>query len=246
MRKLWIMAVLVGVMLLSACTQPAPPAATPAPTTPAPTAAPLKPTGAVKEIELTLSIKGFAPANPARYEVTQGDKVRFKVTATDEEHNFVIDEYNIKKTIKKGETATIEFLADKVAVQIPFYDDKPGHRYQENGQLAVRPQYAAPTGAVKEIPLNISIKGFAPANPARWEVNQGDLVRFKVTNVDTDVDHNFVIDEYSIYKTIKPGQTVTVEFLADIARYQIPVYDDLKGHRYQENGQLVVNPVPTK
>lgn len=237
MRRIWILTVLVGIALLSACIQPAP--QTPAPTTPAPTPAALKPTGAVREIPLQISIKGFAPTNPARFEAVQGDRIRFVITALDDTHNFVIDEYGIKTTIYKGNTNTLEFYASKAATQVPFYDDLTGHRYQENGILSIRPQKAIPTGVVREIPLEISIKGFAPANPARWEVNQGDVARFKVTAVDDA--HNFVIDEYGINRQLKKGEIATIEFFADIAG-QIPVYDDLKGHRYQENGQLVVAP----
>lgn len=237
MRRIWILIVLVGIALLGACIQPAP--QTPAPTTPAPTPAALKPTGAIREIPLQISIKGFAPTNPARFEVVQGDLVKFVITALDDNHNFVIDEYGIKTTIYKGNTNIVEFYAAKAAMQIPFYDDLTGHRYQENGILTIRPQKAKPTGMVVEIPVNISIKGFAPANPARWEANQGDVVRFKVTAVDDT--HNFVIDEYGINRQLKTGETATIEFFADIAG-QIPVYDDLKGHRYQENGQLVVIP----
>ncbi len=129
MKRSLVAALLLGALVLSACLQQS---------TPAPTMPPVKPTGVVKEFVLNLSIKGFSPANPAVYAVNLGDTARFVVTATDEKHNFVIDEYGVKREIEKGQTVTVEFLADKPGVNIPLYDDLPGHRYQENAQLVVK------------------------------------------------------------------------------------------------------------
>jgi plastocyanin len=98
----------------------------------------VEPTGETKEFRVNISIKGFSPTNPATYEVNRGDKVRFVVTSLDGKHTFNIDEFNVHETLEKGQTKTVEFLADKTGVQIPVYCDMPGHRYQENAQLVVR------------------------------------------------------------------------------------------------------------
>jgi len=48
-------------------------------------------------------------------------------------------------------------------------------------------------------------------------VRQGDLVRMYLTNVETtpDATHGFSICEYNINASIEPGETVTIEFVAD-------------------------------
>ena len=50
-------------------------------------------------------------------------------------------------------------------------------------------------------------------DPARIEVNRGDIV--KITLVAEDVPHSFTIKEYRICKRVSPQKSVNVEFLAD-------------------------------
>lgn len=47
--------------------------------------------------------------------------------------------------------------------------------------------------------------------------DEGDLVRLHLTNVETTIDatHAFAISEYNVIASIEPGQTVTIEFIAD-------------------------------
>jgi heme/copper-type cytochrome/quinol oxidase subunit 2 len=49
--------------------------------------------------------------------------------------------------------------------------------------------------------------------PAEVRVKKGDRVRLNVTS--TDVTHGFGIAEYRINRQTPPGQTVTIEFIAD-------------------------------
>jgi len=110
------------------------PAAPPAPP-------PVKPTGVVREYNVTLSVRGFwdkgQPATPPKIEANLGDTVRIIVKATDQEHAFVIDDYKIKRLIRMGQTIVVEFLADKPCNPCTIYDDMPGHQYQEQTQLWV-------------------------------------------------------------------------------------------------------------
>ena len=48
-------------------------------------------------------------------------------------------------------------------------------------------------------------------------VRQGDLVRIHLTNVETtpDATHGFAICEYNINASVEPGETATIEFIAD-------------------------------
>lgn len=46
-------------------------------------------------------------------------------------------------------------------------------------------------------------------------VNKGDTVILKVTNMDHDAVHGFGIAEYNISESIDPGETITIEFVAD-------------------------------
>ena len=64
-----------------------------------------------KEVRITAKKYEFSPNT---VEVNAGTKIIFKITALDREHGFEID--NIKHScvkIKKGETATVEYVTDK-------------------------------------------------------------------------------------------------------------------------------------
>lgn len=59
--------------------------------------------------------------------VNKGDIVRIKVTNIKGNHDFVIDEYNIKEITPLNEEVIIEFTADK-AGEFIYYCSVPGHR----------------------------------------------------------------------------------------------------------------------
>lgn len=64
-----------------------------------------------KEVQITAKKYEFSPNT---VEVAAGTKIIFKITALDREHGFEIG--NVKDScvkIKKGETATVEYLAEK-------------------------------------------------------------------------------------------------------------------------------------
>ncbi len=66
---------------------------------------------ATKEVEMTAKKYEFSPST---VEVQAGTKIIFKIKALDHEHGFEIE--NVKDScvkIKKGETATVEYLAEK-------------------------------------------------------------------------------------------------------------------------------------
>jgi len=66
---------------------------------------------ATKEVQMTAKKYEFSPST---VEVPAGTKIIFKITALDREHGFEIE--NVKDScvkIKKGETATVEYLAEK-------------------------------------------------------------------------------------------------------------------------------------
>lgn len=111
----------------------------PAPAAP-PAPPPVKPTGIVRDFNVTISNKGFwdkgVPATPPKFEANLGDTFRILIKAVDMDHAFVIDDYNIKKFIRKGEAVVIEFVATKPGI-FTVYDDIPGHQYQEQTQLFV-------------------------------------------------------------------------------------------------------------
>src|SRR5690606_23734696 len=54
-------------------------------------------------------------------------------------------------------------------------------------------------------------------NPEHITVKQGDKVVWRVTNIERAVDavHGFAVPGYNISASIEPGETVTVEFIAD-------------------------------
>ena len=59
--------------------------------------------------------------------VKKGDLVRVKVTNTAGMHDFVIDEFGVKKELPLNEEVVIEFVADKAGT-FEYYCSKPGHR----------------------------------------------------------------------------------------------------------------------
>jgi len=64
-----------------------------------------------KEVQMTAKKYEYSPST---VEVQAGTKIIFKITALDREHGFEIE--NVKDScvkIKKGETATVEYVAEK-------------------------------------------------------------------------------------------------------------------------------------
>ena len=69
-----------------------------------------KQTAEVKEINVEASQWSF---NPPTIRVKKGDKIKLVVASKDVSHGFSIPEFNIDLKLKKGETSTAEFTADK-------------------------------------------------------------------------------------------------------------------------------------
>lgn len=89
-------------------------------------------TGEVKEFTMTsfyelVDDKPKTQFSLKEITVKKGDKVRIKVTNTKGIHDFVIDEYNIKKETPLDKEVVIEFTADK-AGEFIYYCSKPNHR----------------------------------------------------------------------------------------------------------------------
>lgn len=68
------------------------------------------------------------------------------------------------------------------------------------------------TGKVQEFDIEAKQFEFVPSTIT---VNAGDTVRLNVTS--TDVDHGIAISEFGVSETLSPGETTTVEFVADTA-----------------------------
>jgi cytochrome c oxidase subunit II len=62
--------------------------------------------------EFTVTAKNYE-FDPGVITVKKGEKVRLFITATDRDHGIKIEGYDINQVLKKGETETIEFTADK-------------------------------------------------------------------------------------------------------------------------------------
>ncbi|MFQ5875086.1 MAG: cupredoxin domain-containing protein [Dehalococcoidia bacterium] len=88
----------------------------PAATTPPPSKA--------GEVAITASYPRFQPSTIT---VTKGQTIQIKVSATDTNHTFTIDELGINKAVGRGETITWEIRSDKVGT-FTFYCAIPGHR----------------------------------------------------------------------------------------------------------------------
>jgi len=62
--------------------------------------------------EFVLSAQRFF-YKPSTLTVTEGDTVRFVITAKDTAHGFAISEFGVNRVVEAGVTETIEFVADK-------------------------------------------------------------------------------------------------------------------------------------
>jgi cytochrome c oxidase subunit 2 len=71
---------------------------------------------AVHEIQLTAKKYEFTPGT---IHVKKGERVRIVITATDHDHGFKLDEFNIDQKIKKETSVTVEFTADHAGT-FPF------------------------------------------------------------------------------------------------------------------------------
>jgi cytochrome c oxidase subunit 2 len=70
-----------------------------------------KGTLAVHEIQMTLRKYEFSPGS---LRVKRGELVKLIMTASDHDHGFKLDDFNIDQKIPKGATVVVEFTADKV------------------------------------------------------------------------------------------------------------------------------------
>ncbi len=68
------------------------------------------PPGAAHEIKMTAKKYEF---DPSTITVKKGERVRLLITALDRDHGFKLEAFGINQKLKKGDTETIEFTADK-------------------------------------------------------------------------------------------------------------------------------------
>jgi cytochrome c oxidase subunit II len=79
-------------------------------------AEPLTQATEVHEISVTATKYQFTP-NPLR--VKKGEHVKLVISAPDHDHGFKLEAFKINQKIKKGTTATVEFIADQPG-EFPF------------------------------------------------------------------------------------------------------------------------------
>ena len=81
--------------------------------------------------------------------------------------------------------------------------------------------------------------------PTKIEVNQGDTVTIHITNIEqtTDELHGFGLLEYNINVVIDPGETKTIEFVAEKPGVFAYYCTNFCSALHQEmQGYLIVNP----
>ncbi|MGA3327767.1 MAG: cupredoxin domain-containing protein [Terriglobia bacterium] len=87
--------------------------------------------------EFTMTAKNYE-FDPGVITVKKGEKVRLIITATDCDHDFKLDVFDINQVLKKGDPETIEFTASKAGrfeFKCSVYCGK-GHRSMK-GKLVV-------------------------------------------------------------------------------------------------------------
>lgn len=94
-----IIILIFGVLLISGCTQSAPPASSPPATT-----------GEIKEFNITAKQWEFSPST---INVNKGDTVKLHITSIDVTHGFGLPDFGVYETLNPGSTIDVEFVADK-------------------------------------------------------------------------------------------------------------------------------------
>ncbi len=69
-------------------------------------------------VEIKMTAKKYR-FDPNEITVKKGQHVKLLITALDRDHGFKLEAFNINQKLKKGETETIEFTADKTGT-FPF------------------------------------------------------------------------------------------------------------------------------
>ncbi|MGA2632468.1 MAG: cupredoxin domain-containing protein [Terriglobia bacterium] len=77
---------------------------------------PASPAGTAHEIKMTAKKYEF---DPSTVTVKKGERVKLLITALDRDHGFKLEAFGINQKLKKGDTETIEFTADKTGT-FPF------------------------------------------------------------------------------------------------------------------------------
>lgn len=80
-------------------------------TSPKPTEQSKPVVSAAKEFNMTAKNWDFEPSNIT---VKKGDTVKLHIKSVDVDHGFTLSAFGVSKTLKPGETVTVEFVADKV------------------------------------------------------------------------------------------------------------------------------------
>ena len=68
--------------------------------------------------EIKVSAKKYE-FSPSAIHVKKGDHVKLVITATDHDHGFKLEAFQIDQSLKKGEATTVEFSADRAGT-FPF------------------------------------------------------------------------------------------------------------------------------
>jgi cytochrome c oxidase subunit 2 len=69
-------------------------------------------------VEIKVTAKKYE-FDPGQIRVKKGDHVKLILTAVDHDHGFKLDAFQIDQKVKKGQTAAVEFTADKTGT-FPF------------------------------------------------------------------------------------------------------------------------------
>lgn len=113
--------------------------------------------------------------------------------------------------------------------------DDPEEPVEDVDEVLVEPVAVAPV--VKSFSMTAKQWEFVPATIT---VNKGDTVKLTIESV--DVDHGFNLFAFGVNENLKPGQSVTVEFVADKVGTHSFTCNVFCGHGHSAmSGTLVVN-----
>lgn len=128
-----------------------------------------------------------------------------------------------------------------------FHEGKPAATPTPVGGITSTPVVTNQIPAATPAPEPVTVKINAQSNPWKFEPNEvrvkrGTRVTVEITVRDNDVPHGFGMPAFEISKSIEPGQTQKIEFVADKPPGEYPFFCTIfcgSGHGNMK-GKLII------
>jgi len=202
--------------------------------------------GEIVALEAPVVIVALDPFQfaPTELTVTPGQEV-IAINIGILAHDFTVDDWSIKVDLPTGDPVTITIPEDAAPGDYEFYCSVPGHR--EIGMVGTltiveaEGEAAAPAEDEAATPAETTDEGAAAGpvsleaqDPFNWSTNELEAAPGQVISITNSgfLEHNFMIDELSIWETLPSGEAVQVTLPDDLVPGDTyTYYCSIPGHR---------------